>query len=349
MSYCWRGVSPLIGSGRWARSRNIYNETVVLASTHYGMARMRNAAAIRLAHISDIHITARPLGWRWADFFNKRLTTWINLHPLGRAQRFRFASAVMTALLAELCRWQPERVILSGDATALGFDAEMNRAAALLKVPRTQGQPEDGPTFFAGLAVPGNHDYCTRGAEQSGSFERRFASWQLGERVDGATYPFAQRVGPLWLIAVNSSVANRWSWDARGRVGEGQLRRLDALLQRLPAGRRILVTHYPVCLADGRPEKRWHGLRDLEDVVAVAQAGGVCLWLHGHRHNAYMQAQPEQAPFPVICAGSVTQEGAWSYGQYTIEGALLRGTVRAFDPATRCFQDRKTFELALRG
>ena len=34
----------------------------------------------------------------------------------------------------------------------------------------------------------------------TGLFERYFAAWQTGERVDGAPYPFAQRVGPLWLV-----------------------------------------------------------------------------------------------------------------------------------------------------
>ena len=62
------------------------------------------------------------------------------------------------------------------------------------------------------------------------------------------------RVAGIWLVAVNSCVANRWTWDARGLVGTTQLRRLDALLQRLTTGPRILATHYPVCLANGRPE-----------------------------------------------------------------------------------------------
>src|SRR5208282_3175150 len=147
--------------------------------------------------------------------------------------------------------------------------------------------------------------------------------WQEGERLDGRVYPFAQRVGPLWLAAVNSSVANRWPWDASGWVSADQLERLAVLLRRLSPGPRILVTHYPVCLASGRPERRSHGLRNVADLVRVAVEGGVCLWLHGHRHGAYYHERSAQAPFPVVCAGSGTQNRLWSYGQYTIEGMQL--------------------------
>ena len=77
--------------------------------------------------------------------------------------------------MADLHRHPPDRVVFSGDATALGFEAEFVRAAALLGVA--------GPDRLSGLAVPGNHDYYTPGVEASGLFERYFAPWQTGERV----------------------------------------------------------------------------------------------------------------------------------------------------------------------
>src|SRR5262249_19634240 len=190
--------------------------------------------------------------------------------------RFRQTEQVLEGLRAELADRRPDRVIFSGDATAMGFEEEFERAAALMLV----GQ-------FPGLAVPGNHDYCTKTAMLSGHFERYFAPWQHGERVGDFTYPFAQRVGLLWLVAVNSATANRWAWDARGAVGRDQLDRLEQLLGQLEGGPRILVTHYPVARASGRREPRVRVLRDLDDLLAVAQRGGVGLWLHGHRHDAY--------------------------------------------------------------
>ncbi len=298
-------------------------------------------AGVRLAHFSDVHVTARPLGWRRADWLGKRVPAWLNLRVLGRGWRFRHADAVLAALADELRQRRPDHVVFSGDATALGFESELARAAALLGL--HAGEP------LPGLAMPGNHDYCTAGAVASGHFERHFAPWQLGERVEGEVYPFAQRVGPAWLVGVNTSTANRWPWDASGAVARDELERLERLLGRLEGGPRILVTHYPVCKASGRHERRSHALRNLADLVAVAERGGVALWLHGHRHDAYHHAQPTQAPFPVICAGSATQNGLWSYGEYTLQGGWLYGVRRVYDPAVRRFRDGGAFEIPLRG
>jgi 3',5'-cyclic AMP phosphodiesterase CpdA len=295
---------------------------------------------IRLVHFSDVHITAKPLGWERGDYFTKRLPGWINFRWLGREYRFRRAEDVLTALVDEFRRLRPDRVIFSGDATALGFEAELARAAALLGM----GEPDRLP----GLAVPGNHDYYTPAVAAAGLFERYFAPWQEGERVDGAVYPFAQRVGPLWLVGVNSCTGNRWTWDAAGSVDAPQLNRLARLLDRLEPGPRILVTHYPITLADGRPERRTHGLRNLLDLVAVAVRGGVSLWLHGHRHGSYYLVNPGVAPFPVVCVGSATQSGRWFYNEYTIQGPRVQVVRRVFNPQAGGFREQESFALELR-
>jgi 3',5'-cyclic AMP phosphodiesterase CpdA len=265
------------------------------------------------------------------------MSAWINLHVLGRGKHFRHTERILTALGTELKQRSFHHAIFSGDATALGFEEEMRKAAELLGL----GSSEQLP----GLAVPGNHDYCTHAAMHSGHFERHFAPWQKGVRIAEEVYPFAQRVGPVWLVAVNSSTANRLYWDARGRVGAAQLERLEKLLATLEAGPRILVTHYPIWLAEGGPEHAFHGLRDLVDLLSVAQRGGVVLWLHGHRHERYHHTHCERMPFPVICAGSVTQRGRWSYNDYTLTGSRLRAVQRVFVESEGRFGDERVFEL----
>jgi 3',5'-cyclic AMP phosphodiesterase CpdA len=297
------------------------------------------ARPVRLAHFSDVHITSNPLGWRRGDWFSKRVTGWINLRFLGRRYRFRQADNVLTALVEEWRQRKPDHVIFSGDATNLGFEAEFVRATTLL------GLHE--PDHFPGLAVPGNHDYYTRAVVAAGTFERHFVAWQEGVRVDEARYPFAQRVGPLWLVGVNSSIPNRWAWDASGMVGKEQLGRLERLLADLGPGPRILVTHYPVCKASGKREQRAHGLRDLADLVEVAHRGKVCLWLHGHRHGAYWHHRPKLAPFAVVCAGSATQNGRWSYGEYTIHGNQFHAVRRVFSATEQRFVDTESFAFDL--
>jgi hypothetical protein len=165
--------------------------------------------------------------------------------------------------------------------------------------------------------------------------------------VDDAIYPFAQRAGPLWLVGVNSCTGNRWAWDAGGSVGRAQLQRLQQLLSSIARGPRILITHYPVCMANGKRERITHGLRDVDEVVAVATKGGIGLWLHGHRHHPYFITPGTAAPFPVICAGSATQTGCWSYGQYTLDGGRFHVRRRIFDLNSNQFRDDETFEVEL--
>jgi 3',5'-cyclic AMP phosphodiesterase CpdA len=269
------------------------------------------------------------------DWMSKRLTSWVNLRVLGRGKKFVHTDRVMQALMAELRQRGCDRILFSGDATALGFEEETARAAVLLGV----GHPETPP----GLAVPGNHDYLTSSAA-SGAFERHFAPWLAGERVDEAVYPFAQRVGPAWVVAVNSSKSNWWPTDASGRVGDVQMRRLEALLAKLQGGPRILVTHYPAVRDERHPSR---DLLDVEALREVAHRGGVGLWLHGHHHQHYVHHPPEVVPFPVVCAGSATQCGMWSYGEYTLTGNRLTAVQRVFEDKTEGFVEGKRFELEL--
>jgi 3',5'-cyclic AMP phosphodiesterase CpdA len=295
-----------------------------------------NAPGVRLAHVSDVHLIADPLGWQWRDWLTKRVSGWLN-YRLRRKKAFGSAETVLKALAREWQERTPDRIVFSGDASMLGFETEISRAARLLGVGGT----------IPGLAVPGNHDYYTARAAGCGAFERCFARWQEGRRVDEATYPFAQQSGGVWLVAVNSARANLLPFDASGRVDEAQLERLARLLDSLVGGTKVLVTHYPVSLADGSPEGFDHGLRNVHAVVDVAVRGGVCLWLHGHRHGSYIVRHSKLAPFPVICAGTATEIGRWSYGEYVIDGARLRGRRRVYSAEEKQFVDGAMFELDL--
>jgi 3',5'-cyclic AMP phosphodiesterase CpdA len=295
---------------------------------------------VRLAHFSDIHVNGPHHPWLWSDCLTKRLTGLINAR-LGRGRRFREVPTVLHALAAELN--QPGRfdgLIFSGDATTLGFRGEMERAAALLPVNAWKGRA---------VAVPGNHDYYTRGAASSGAFESCFADWQVGQRPTPATYPFVARIGHLSIVAVNSATANLNPADSSGEVGLEQLARLRTLFRDLPPGPRILVTHYPVARADGSPEPRSRRLRDLPGLSEVAREGKVALWLHGHRHDAYSHEAGTVAPYPVVCAGSATQPGQWSFHDYLIEGDRLSGTRHTYDPQVGRFFPNTTFAVRLSG
>jgi 3',5'-cyclic AMP phosphodiesterase CpdA len=291
--------------------------------------------SLRLAHFSDIHLTTRPMRLALRDWFGKRATGWLNAR-LGRGRHFRDASTIAAVMANDIRARQYDHVVFSGDATTVGLRSEFDEARRVL-------QPDDG--WPPRLAVPGNHDYYTRGAVQGGDFERVFASWQQGERVDRHTYPFAQRVGPLWLVAVNSACANLFVWDSRGRVGRHQLRRLTELLDRLPPGPRVMVTHYPLCRESGVPERLWRRLRDARRLRDLAKDAGVTLWLHGHRHTHYFRPADAALPFPIVCAGSGTQEGKWSYNEYTFVDGQMHGQRRVWSPEKAAFIDGDEFSI----
>jgi 3',5'-cyclic AMP phosphodiesterase CpdA len=296
---------------------------------------------LRLAHFSDLHLSARPLGWTLRDVVGKRATGWVNLTFLGRGARFRNAPAVAAVLRRDLQTRGYDHLVFSGDATMMGFASETAAAAAALGV----GDPDTPP----GTAVPGNHDVYVARAERRRVFEGAFAAWQQGERVGGEHYPFARKVGHVWLIAVNSSRSNPWPWDASGKVGEAQLGRLRELTAALGPGPRVVVAHYPILMANRKPEPRFRRLRDWDRVRDVAGECGVGLWLHGHKHGWYVLPAGPDLPFPSVCAGSSTQTRRWGYHEYVIDGRRLTGLRRVYDPDAGAFADADTFALELAG
>ena len=295
---------------------------------------------MKLFHFSDIHLTAKPLGWRPRDLVTKRVTGWANVRLLGRGKSFRHAPAAVAALRRDVGGRAPDGLVFSGDATGLGFASEVLVAAKALGV---------GESEVPAVAVPGNHDRYTRRAVREGVFEQAFGPWLHGLRVDAEVYPFARQVGHVWLVCLNSSTHNRWLTDASGAVGPAQLDRLVRLCGALPPGPRVLVTHYPLRTADGLVEHRQHRLRDHAAVLAAARACGVGLWLHGHIHKRFVLEPTAGIPFPVVCAGSGTQTNRWSYAEYSIDGPAVRGLWRRYDPDADAYVDDGTFDLLMPG
>lgn len=294
---------------------------------------------VKLVHFSDIHLTTRPLGWTVRDVFGKRTTGWFNITLLGRGGRFKYAPTVVDVLRNDLATRGYDQLIFSGDATMLGFESEMTLAAELLGV--------NDESLPPGIAVRGNHDVYVGRAERKHAFEAAFRPWQQGRRVGDHVYPFARKVGHVWLIGLNSAKANFWMWDASGKVGEKQLARLRELTATLDAGPRIVVSHYPILTAKRQPEQRYHRLRDWKRVRDTAAECGVNLWLHGHRHRWYVLPSGENLPFAAICVGSGTQTKRWGYHEYTIDNDKLTGRRRVYDPTSGAFADADTFELDL--
>lgn len=291
--------------------------------------------AIRIAHFSDIHLTAPNSRLQARDWVSKRAIGWMNVR-FGRGKHFRHATQITAALANELRARGCDQIVFSGDATVLGLPTEFELVKETLRldeaVPRA-------------MAVPGNHDYYVRQSVKRHLFEAVFSDWQHGERVEKSTYPFVQRLGGLWLIAVNSACPNLAFWDARGRVGKPQRLRLKSLCENLPPGPRVVVTHYPLRLVDGRPETRWRRMRDDVQMLDLARQLNIKLWLHGHRHGFYHFGPNAELPFHQFCAGSTTQEEKWGYNEYTFADGTMRCHRRDWSVDDAQFVDGETVTI----
>ena len=297
---------------------------------------------IRLIHFSDIHLTAKPLGWSPRDLYSKRITGWVNVKLLGRGKSFKDAPKVIGTFMREVREQPLDGLIFSGDATGMGFESEFAVASQAIGVGDSSMPPA--------IAVPGNHDVYTHRSARHGFFEQYFGAWQEGLRIDEThTYPFAQKLGHVWLIGVNSSTPNRWNWDASGAIDPLQLKRLEKLCDALDPGPRIMVTHYPLRTSTGEVEPAVHRLRDHRQALEMARHCHIGLWVHGHIHRDFVLQPTADIPFPIVCAGSTTQSNRTSYYHYTIEGHEITAIRRVYDASEERFTDRETYTLKMPG
>src|SRR5215468_11374249 len=157
------------------------------------------------------------------------------LHVLGRLRRFLGVEQRIARLVEQVLSLAPDRVLLTGDLTALGDRDELLHARALLE-----------PFIAAGLLVviPGNHDRYTD--PRGSAFEVVFGDLlrsDLPELADERGYPFVKLVGERHaLVGLDSTRVKGWSHYVVGRLGVPQLRRLSRVLEHpLLAGRTVLL------------------------------------------------------------------------------------------------------------
>ena len=273
------------------------------------VATPRMTPPVRLAHYSDVHLTAKPLGWRPRDLLSQAGDRVGERHPARPRAAVPRAPAVVAALRRDIGRRPPDALVFSGDATGMGFESEFVTSAAPPSGSGTESLPP-------AVAVPGNHDYYTRRAVRAGLFEKYFAPWQEGERVAGHVYPFARKVGHVWLVCVNSCTANRWNWDASGAVGPAQLDRLRGTVP--GSGRR------PAGAGDALPAADRPGRGRAAGPPPPGPRGGAgrgrrvpgrALAARPHPPAVHLPASAG-VPFPVVCGGSTTQNNRWAYHEY---------------------------------
>jgi 3',5'-cyclic AMP phosphodiesterase CpdA len=303
-------------------------------------------ADFALAHLSDLHLSSLE-GVRPRALLDKRVLGYITWR-LRRRHEHR--TDVLDALRTDLHAAQLDHIAVTGDLTHLGLPQEFREAAAWLA---RLGRPE-GITV-----VPGNHDAYVRE-----SWRETFAQWSEYMRGDDV----AESAGPddafpslrirreMALIGLSTARPSA-PFLATGRLGDGQLQRLDRMLEQTADSGlfRVVLLHHPPAAHTVRWRKSLLDGAALRDVLA---RHGVELVLHGHAHFSaatYLDAARGHLAIGVPSASAIGTkvDRHATYHVYRIAragaGWRLRVSVRAFSLDRGRFvpEDGRRLRLAL--
>ena len=289
---------------------------------------------MRIAHFSDIHVTASPIQQGLKTLWGKRAGGAVNYYIGGRRHHFADVDHRIRRLLDDVDAQNVDHAVCTGDITQMSYEDEFDRCAALF------GPRLSQPDRYT--VIPGNHDRYTTAAVQAGWFEKHFGA----VCDDGQGYPFRKDVGSVSFVGLDLA-RPCGIVDSSGYCGPTQLAALQRHLTALTAeGRRtIVLLHYGFYRADGRPDRQRHGIRDADALMAVLddEAVRVDLILHGHMHSSYTVRTQRRT---VICAGSATDlahKGGYNVYELGEDSVAVRRRIWS----AGSYVDEKTVRVAL--
>jgi 3',5'-cyclic AMP phosphodiesterase CpdA len=293
----------------------------------------------RLAHVTDLHVR-NFAGARLRDFFGKRAIGALNL---GLIRRRKYRMELLAALGDDLRARPHDHLVVSGDLGNVSLSSEWRAARSWIEL--------TGATAENTTVIPGNHDAYVKEVVVSGAFEQLFAAHQSADlRLEADSYPFARLRGEIALVCANTCVPTG-DLGAWGRLGDAQLRRIEALLAapEVRARFRVLVVHHPPVM-HRPPENR--NLCDRAKLVEVLARVGAELVVHGHDHRDEFAelAGPDGRRIPEVGAGSASYAGSTDrcsrYNVYQIDGSRVDVLTYAHDSATGSYREFRRRTIA---
>jgi len=212
----------------------------------------------------------------------------------------KYLQRMLENTLAAVRGENADQILVTGDLLQIGLTSEVAQAVQWLPRLGSAGRV---------MLIPGNHDIYTRKSEAE--IRRAWSDYLfhgVGEDGRVVDFPVMREMGELCLIGLNSAHATP-IFLANGRVGESQLRALQALLQKAAAGRRavVLLIHHPPLPG----MTKWRvALRDAADLQSVLATYPPLLILHGHIHRNREQRWEDTR---IYCTASASGVGDASY------------------------------------
>lgn len=226
----------------------------------------------RIAHLSDVHILDARAGTRRARYrFATQLVSLGHhgVNPLARVRRLARALSVAKQHGAD-------HIVISGDLTEVGEDAEFEQFAEVLHDAKL---PEDSVTL-----VPGNHDAYTNGDGWARAMRGPLARFAAASAA--AAGKIVDR-GPVALLPIDTTRFQTIAWSG-GVFTKETAAAVDRRMSD-PAFRdkaMLLVVHHPPF----HPVKvmKWiDGLRGGANVLDLLARHPRLQLLHGHLHRIF--------------------------------------------------------------
>lgn len=230
---------------------------------------------MRIAHITDLHIARAP---SFGEYNTKRALGYIN-YRLFRSRRYLedIAEKALARLMAGT--HPPDAVLLTGDITQHGLEAEFLAAEHLLSGITRLGVPI--------IAVPGNHDIY--------GLSNHDALWALLHKIGKPLVPDTHgvyRLDGVEVLPLAQGIPTP-PFFSHGRQNPEELDRARQAWAGPPKGvMRLVCGHYPVIDPHGGRLVYFHGLREADMLVDFCREHGVAGYFCGHNHKRFAAEMP---------------------------------------------------------
>ena len=254
---------------------------------------------MRLVHLTDPHLSTLK-GVRFSELLGKRASGYLSWN---RNRRHHYLPAVLERLVEAVKAENADQILLTGDLVQIGLASEIGQAAAWLGGFGPPGQI---------MLVPGNHDIYARGS--AAEVFRAWSDYLFQSAPPSAPakaaerYPVQRRLGKITLIGLSTACVTP-VFMASGRLGHGQLGRLETLLhESAQEGQTVvLLIHHPPL--PGMTNRR-KGLADAAALRAILQKHPPALVFYGHLHHNHEQQLGETR---LYCTAAASSAGDASY------------------------------------